>query len=175
MDLAFRLATAADIPALHQLVESAYRGESAKRGWTHEADLLGGQRIDPAMLAAQVADPAQVILVAEAAGALLGCVALVRQPDHAYLGMLTVAPNQQGRGLGDAILRAAEAQARALWQAPRIDMRVISQRAELVAWYVRRGYADSGRCEPFPYGDTRFGEPKRADLQFVVLSKALGA
>ena len=38
-------ATIEDVKALNNLVNSAYRGESSKKGWTYEADLLGGIRI----------------------------------------------------------------------------------------------------------------------------------
>ena len=52
-------------------------------------------------------------------------------------------------------------------------MTVIAQRAELIAWYERRGYARTGEARPFPYGDPRFGEPRRDDLSFLVLEKPL--
>lgn len=164
-----RPATSADIPALHALIERAYRGDSARGGWTHEADLLDGQRTDPAALAEMLADPAQVILVTGAP--LAGCVALRRLADRAYLGMLTVAPQGQAHGLGRTLLEAAEALARC-WSAARIEMTVIRQRAELIAWYERRGYALTGETRPFPADDPRFGRPRQA-LAFVVLEKRL--
>ena len=68
-------ATPADVSALHALVESAYRGDSARRGWSHEADLLDGQRTDQAALAAMVADPAQHLLVFRDNDRLRACVA----------------------------------------------------------------------------------------------------
>jgi GNAT superfamily N-acetyltransferase len=166
----FRLATAADVPALHALVERAYRGEAARSGWTHEADLLDGQRTDRQALAAMLADPAQAMLVA--GEPIHGCVALTRLEDRAYLGMLTVAPEGQAQGLGRALLAAAESHARD-WALARIEMTVIRQRTELIAWYQRRGYALTGEMRPFPMEEPRFGLPKRADLAFVVLEKAL--
>ncbi len=173
-----RPATPNDIPALHALVEAGYRGDSAKQGWTHEADLLGGQRTDAAALAEMIADPDQTILLAEADdGALLGCVLIADEGPRdgrrvAYLGMLTVSPTLQNGGLGRQLIAAAESYART-FGAHVMEMTVIKQRRELIDWYIRRGYADTGREEPFPLDDERFGLPKTRDLVFVVLAKPL--
>jgi N-acetylglutamate synthase-like GNAT family acetyltransferase len=157
-----------DLPALHALIESAYRGDSARRGWSHEADLLDGQRTDLAALEAMLADPARHLLVLRDHDELRACVALTDKSDGlAYLGMLTVDPERQSSGLGKLILAAAE------FAATRIEMTVIEQRGELIAWYERRGYAQTGERRPFPAHDPRFGLPKRADLIFVVLEKRL--
>lgn len=170
----FRIAGPADVPALHALIESAFRGESARQGWTHEADLLGGQRTDAAALDAIVADEAQVLLLAEEDGALHGCVLIADKPEgRAYLGMLTVRPDLQSAGLGGKLVDEAERLARDVIGARTMEMTVIRQRAELIAWYVRRGYVDTGREEPFPLDDPRFGLPKTRELVFVVLAKPL--
>ena len=162
-----------DLPTLHALVESAYRGASARRGWSHEADLLEGQRTDMAALTAMLDDPAQHLLVFRDNDRLRACVALTdKGAGLAYLGMLTVDPHQQAAGLGRLILAAAEDHA-AAFGAGRVEMTVIAQRAELIAWYQRRGYALTGEQRPFPHGDPRFGLPRRDDLVFVVLDKAL--
>ena len=162
-----------DLPALHALVESAYRGESARRGWSHEADLLEGQRTDMAALTAMLDDPKQHLLVFRDNDRLRACVALTDKGDGlAYLGMLTVDPAQQAAGLGRLVLAAAEDHA-AAFGARRVEMTVIAQRAELIAWYERRGYVLTGERRPFPNGDPRFGLPKRDDLIFVVLEKTL--
>lgn len=169
-----RVAEAGDVPALLALVESGFRGDSAKRGWTHEADLLGGQRTDAAALGAMIADPQQTMLLLEEGDALLGCVSVAdKGAGRAYLGMLTVSPDLQGAGLGRKLVDGAEAYARDVLGAAVMEMTVIKQRAELVAWYLRHGYADTGREEPFPLDDPRFGLPKTRDLVFVVLAKAL--
>ncbi|OYW22066.1 MAG: GNAT family N-acetyltransferase [Sphingomonas sp. 12-62-6] len=170
-----RPAVAGDIAALHALIESAYRGDTARRGWTHEADLLDGQRIDPAGLADILVDPNQHLLVAEGAdGALLGCVEIA---DHgeglAYLGLLSVAPQGQAKGLGRQLIAAAEAFARDQLGATRMEMTVIRQRTELIAYYERRGYRLTGEERPFPYGDERFGLPRTDVLGFVVLARSL--
>jgi len=166
-------ATSDDLPALHALVESAYRGESARRGWSHEADLLEGQRTDLAALEATLADTEQHLLVFRDNEVLRACVALTTKGDGlAYLGMLTVDPKRQGAGLGRLILAAAEEHA-AAFGASRVEMTVIAQRSELIAWYERRGYALTGEQRPFPHGDPRFGLPRRDDLIFAVMEKTL--
>ncbi|WP_313472450.1 GNAT family N-acetyltransferase [Brevundimonas sp.] len=170
----FRPAAPDDVPALHRLVESAYRGDSAKAGWTHEADLLGGQRTDEAELLDILADVRRVILLAEVDGVLIGCVQVADQSEGlAYLGLLTVDPTRQAGGLGRLLIDAAEAEARNRFAATRMEMTVIRQRVELIAWYERRGYALTGETRPFPLDDERFGLPQTRDLEFVVLEKAL--
>jgi len=168
-----------DIPALHALVESAYRGDSARQGWTHEADLLDGQRTDAEMLGAIIDDPNQQILVAVEesldGAAIIGCVQIARK-DHgkAYLGLLSVSPALQARGLGKQLITAAEDAAAADFGAQVMEMTVIRRRSELVAYYQRRGYSPTGEERPFPVGDVRFGLPKTSDLTFVVLAKNIG-
>ncbi|HZQ56509.1 MAG TPA: GNAT family N-acetyltransferase [Acidimicrobiales bacterium] len=172
--VAFRRAAADDIPALHALVQSAYRGDASREGWTTEADLLGGQRTDPDALRAIIDGDGSRILVAEEHGVIVGCCQLERRSGGtAYLGMLAVAPGLQARGVGRAVVGEGERIARTEWGAERMQMTVIKQRSELIAWYQRLGYAPTGETAPFPYGDERFGVPKVADLEFVVLAKPL--
>ena len=170
----FREARAEDVPAVVALVESAYRGESSRRGWTTEADLLDGQRTDPAGITAVLDDPASVLLLAEVDGRLRGCCELRSVGTSAYFGTFAVDPAQQGAGLGGRLLAEADAQAVRRWGARALEMTVIAQRADLLAWYERRGFHRTGERRPFPYGDERFGRPRRDDLEFVVLRRATG-
>src|SRR5262245_31502287 len=172
-NLKTRPATAADARALVALVNSADRGESSKAGWTTEADLLGGQRVDVEGLTAAIATPGNVILVHEQNHEPIACVHLARTDEDCYLGMLTVRPTAQGSGLGAQLLEAAERWAVDHWSSRSIHMTVIVQRDELIAWYERHGYRRTGESKPFPYGDERFGLPKRGDLAFEVLCKEL--
>jgi ribosomal protein S18 acetylase RimI-like enzyme len=169
-------ATASDLPAIADLVNSAYRGETSRQGWTTEADYLGGQRTDAQTLAGDLADqPAAVLLTLRDTpdGPLLGSVWLEPAEDGVwYLGMLTVRPDIQARQLGRGLLEGAEAFAAGLG-ARRIRMTVVNIRDTLIAWYQRRGYALTGETRPFPYEDRRFGEPLRDDLAFLVLERAL--
>lgn len=172
MSLSFRSATDTDIDALLDLVESAYRGDSSRKGWTTEADLLDGQRTDRDGLRATIDKDGSVIVLAERDGELLGCANLERQGNAAYFGMFAVRPGRQGQGIGDAILRECERLARD-WGLGSVRMTVIWTRTELIAWYQRRGYAATGERAPFPYGDIRFGLPRRQDLWFEVYAKSL--
>lgn len=189
--LSWRLATPSDAAAVVALVNGAYRGESGRRGWTTEADLLGGQRLDHEMVLEMIeADAGResggVLLAdfAESSGAgqesasLVGCVHIKRlQPDSraAYFGMLTTDVDRQKLGIGDFLLKKAEEFAAKELGAERMEMQVISLRRELIAWYERRGYVRTGKTSPFPYGQLRFGEPLRPDLEFIWMSKALPA
>ena len=173
-ELVFRSATKDDIACLLPFVHAAYRGDIARKGWTHEADLLDGQRIDAEALSAMIDDPDHVILIAEQQGELVGCVQVNGKGNGlAYLGMLSVDPERQGGGIGRRLIAAAEAEARSTFMATRMEMTVIVQRTELIAWYARCGYQPTGETRPFPATDPRFGLPRRDDLAFVVLARDL--
>lgn len=173
-ELVVRTAAKDDVARLQPFVHSAYRGDTARRGWTHEADLLDGQRIDAEALSAMIDDPAHVVLMAERQGELVGCVQVNGKGDGlAYLGMLSVDPDRQGCGIGRQLIAAAEAEARSAFKATRMEMTVIVQRAELIDWYIRCGYQPTGETRPFPATDPRFGLPRRDDLAFVVLARSL--
>jgi ribosomal protein S18 acetylase RimI-like enzyme len=171
--LTFRDATAADVPAVVALVESAYRGDSSRTGWTTEADLLQGQRTDPEGVRAVVEAPGSRLLLAEHDGELVACCQLEHRGDRGYFGMFAVRPGRQGGGLGKVVLAAAEREAQQVWGVTSMEMTVISVRDELIAFYERRGYRRTGELSPFPYGDERFGLPQRDDLAFEKLVKRL--
>jgi ribosomal protein S18 acetylase RimI-like enzyme len=164
--VAITTASPAEAPELKALLEAAYRGDSARQGWNHEADILDDERIAPGELEAMLADPAVTILLARDDDALFGCVAVTRKGDAlAYLGMLCVLPTLQSAGLGRRLLDAAEDHARAFGIAA-MEMTVIDSRAALIAWYERRGYAFTGERRPFPV----LRDPP---ITFVVLEKRL--
>ncbi|MBT2456711.1 GNAT family N-acetyltransferase [Streptomyces sp. ISL-86] len=171
--LSFRNAVEADIPELVELVESAYRGDASRTGWTTEADYLEGQRTDADGVRQVISTPDSVLLVVERAGELIACCQLEHRGDHAYFGMFAVRPGLQGGGLGKEILAEAERRARTTWDAKEMRMTVVNVREELIAYYVRRGYRRTGELSPFPYGDERFGVPLRDDLAFELLVKSL--
>jgi ribosomal protein S18 acetylase RimI-like enzyme len=189
----FRPATLDDVPQIVRLVQSAYRGPASRAGWTTEADLLDGQRVDAAMATAAVTAPDGVVLLARDGGSdggagggsgggpgggaggvgLVACCQLERRNGYAYFGMFAVDPQRQGGGVGRAVLAAAERYAADRWGAGELRMAVIVQRGDLIAWYERRGYARTGELSPFPYGDERFGIPRRGDLRLATLAKKL--
>ncbi|MEW2292295.1 GNAT family N-acetyltransferase [Streptomyces sp. NPDC006743] len=169
----FRDATDADVDTLVALIESAYRGDASRAGWTTEADILHGQRTDPEGVLAVIKTPDSRLLAVEREGRVVACCQLEHRGDHAYFGMFAVSPALQGAGLGKVIIAEAERQARATWGVTEMHMTVISVREDLIAWYERRGYRRTGRMSPFPYGDERFGVPQRDDLEFELLVKPL--
>ncbi|MGC0415499.1 GNAT family N-acetyltransferase [Embleya sp. AB8] len=174
VSVSFRQAESADIPALVELIESAYRGEESRRGWTTEAELLAGRRTDAEAVAEVVDGADSVMWIAERDGVLLGCCQLARHADDVvYFGMFAIRPVRQGGGLGRLLLAEAERVAVRRWGAERMRMTVIRQRAELIAWYERRGFTRTGVRSPFPYGNERFGKPLREDLEFEELTKDL--
>lgn len=170
---ALRAATPADVPALIALVTRCYRGESSRVGWTTEADLLDGERIDPAVLHADIVRADSRVLIVERDATPIACAHICRDGDAGYFGMFAVAPELQHSGLGSKILAECERIVADEWQLPALRMTVIEQRLELISWYQRRGYHTTGEFKPFPYGDPRFGLPKRNDLRFAVLEKRL--
>ncbi|KRG68000.1 GNAT family N-acetyltransferase [Pseudoxanthomonas dokdonensis] len=180
-DLTFRTATLDDIPALIELVTSSYRGDASRQGWTTEADLLDGQRIDADGLAHDIQRPDSLILLGcagdgqDPAGAqqILACAHLAIEDGAGYFGMFSVRPGQQGNGIGKQMMIEAERIVARQWQLPSVRMTVIDVRDELIAFYQRRGYVRTGIKKPFPYGDERYGIPRRDDLRFEVLEKDL--
>ncbi len=172
-ELHFRAATPADLDAIVALVTSAYRGDSSRAGWTTEADFLGGNRIDAEVLRADIERPGSRVLLAERDGALLACAHVSEDDGAGYFGMFSVVPGLQGGGIGKQVLAECERIARDDWRLPAMRMTVIDIRDELIAFYERRGYRRTGILKPFPYGDERFGLPRRDDLRFEVLEKAL--
>ncbi|MGW4566234.1 GNAT family N-acetyltransferase [Streptomyces sp. NPDC004561] len=171
--LTFRDAIDADVDALVALIESAYRGDASRAGWTTEADILEGRRTDPEGVLQVIKSPDSRLLTVERDGRIVACCQLEHRDDHAYFGMFAVSPVLQGAGLGKIVIAEAEDRARAAWGATEMHMTVISVRNDLIAWYERRGYRRTGRMTPFPYGDERFGIPQRDDLQFELLVKKL--
>jgi ribosomal protein S18 acetylase RimI-like enzyme len=164
-------ATVEDAAAINKLVNSAYRGDSSRKGWTTEADLLDGSRITEDLVIEIINSNHSVILKCEEPEKLLGCVELRKNNDRLYLGMLTVDPEQQGSGIGRKLVKAAEETA--IEQGcNRVYMSVISIRHELIDWYKRLGFTDTGERKPFSMPDKRWGIPKK-ELEFIYLEKKL--
>lgn len=171
--LTFREATLADVPVLVPLIESAYRGDSSRTGWTTEADLLEGQRTDPDGVAEVITGPKSALLMAWRDDDLVACCHVAEEDGAGYFGMFAVVPGMQGGGIGRDTLAEAERFVRVEWGLGEMRMKVINAREDLIAWYVRRGYTRTGELTPFPYGDERFGVPLRDDLAFELLVKPL--
>ncbi|CAL8096894.1 unnamed protein product [Orchesella dallaii] len=159
-----------DIPKIVTLVQNCYRGDSARKGWTHEADLLDGTRLTPRLLKDDMSKSGAVVLkYIDDNGEVIGCVYTEKQNDKMYTGMLCVSPHIQASGLGKKLMNAVDNLAREQ-NCCAIKMHVISRRTELVEWYERRGFRKTGDTAPFPTGDDDFGKPK-IPLEFVVMQK----
>ena len=164
-------AVAEDIASLNTLINSAYRGEFSKKGWTTEAHLLEGSRTTEVELLDIIQDTSHTILKYSDNGKIIGCVLLKVKANELYLGMLTVSPDLQNSGIGKKLLRQAEVFAVEM-QLPKIVMTVITVREELIAWYKRNGYVDTGAREPFPVSDV-FNPTTKEPLEFMVLEKII--
>ena len=162
---------AEDIVSLNTLINSAYRGEFSKKGWTTEAHLLEGSRTTEVELLDIIQDASHTILKYSNNGKIIGCVLLKVKANELYLGMLTVSPDLQNSGIGKKLLRQAEVFAVEM-QLPKIVMTVITVREELIAWYKRNGYVDTGAREPFPVSDV-FNPITKEPLEFMVLEKII--
>lgn len=165
-------ASTQDIPELSALINSAYRGEASKKGWTTEADLLKGDlRTDIPTLTALLSNPKAVILkYILTDGTIAGCVFLEQRERGLYLGMLTVSPEMQAGGIGKQLLAAAESYAIEKG-CKSIFMNVITLRSELINWYEKNGYIQTAERVPLP-DNPKFGIPTQP-LEFVIMEKMI--
>jgi len=166
------IAGTADISAITRLLNMAYRGESSKLGWTTEAHLIAGDtRTDERNVGELMQQPGSIFLkYTNPEKAVTGCVNLQQQADKIYLGMLSVKPEMQGKGIGKYLLQAADEYAKQL-KSKAIYMSVISLRTELINWYTRHGYADTGERKPFAE-DGLTGKHLQV-LEFMIMEKPI--
>lgn len=169
--MSISLAGVSDIQEIEKLVNSAYRGDSSRKGWTTEADLLGGIRIDEEALKELMQSQNSEIYIHKQDSRITGCVNLILKREVIYLGMLTVDPMLQNSGIGKQILQYVEGLAKKR-SFKEIEMTVISKRTELIAWYERHGFKKTEEKRPFPMNNPKFGLPK-TDLEFIVLRKLI--
>lgn len=172
-EMTARLANASDVAAICALINSAYRGEESKRGWSSEADLVGAGRMDEPTLAERMATGDNVFLLMEGDDELLASLQLEKHDGYAYLALVSVRPTQQATGLGRRMLSEAEEWVAREWKLKRMRISVVRQRTELVQWYERRGYRLTGEVWPFDINDHRYGIPKVDGLEFCALEKDL--
>ena len=172
-DLVFRFATDDDVPALHALIERAYRGEEALKSWTSEASLLSAPRTSQPELREMMANTDRRLVIAERDGHLIGCALIERRGENGYFGMLTIDPTLQTVGLGTALLRRIEADVQQLWGCTAMTLRVVSLRSEMIAWYERRGYSLTGNHDAFPFD--LHPASGRTDFDFVEMKRSFSA
>jgi len=167
-----RLATTDHINALVDLLNSAYRGDASKKGWTTEAHLIAGNtRTRREDIEQIMQEPGSIFLVYSNDQSIIeACVNLRKNNGKVYLGMLSVSPLLQGAGIGKILLQAAEEYTMLIY-CDTIFMTVISARTELIAWYKRHGYLDTGERKPF-IEDEVSGKHLQP-LEFMVMEKSL--
>lgn len=170
-DLVFSFATVPDVPRVAALIELAYRGSVAAKGWTNETDILEGPRSSPSEVERLVRDPRSRFLMASEDGQLAACCLLQQYGEGAYFGMFAVDPERQQQGLGKVMVAQSEEAVKVLWRAKFLRLTVISLRDALIAWYERRGFKLTGEREPFPFDDAPGA--LRTDFDLVVLQKPL--
>lgn len=171
-NLTFRLAKTADTPKIVALVNSAYRGESSRAGWTTEAELLDGVRTHDEEIASLMNTPRSLILIGLMGEEIIASMHLQLVSDAAFLGMFAVKPTGQAAGVGKAMMAEAEAVVKREWSARKMLMDVISVRAELIAFYERRGYVLTGKLNVFPVSKDLW-TPKEQDLVLARMEKNL--
>lgn len=162
-----------DIPAITSLLNRSYRGDSSRTGWTTEADLLGGRRIDETGLLQLFHDPDSLIFIARSDETILAAIHAHHEADTVHFGLFAVEPALQTKGIGKALLAYAESEAHTRWEIQTAVMEVISHRRELIAYYERRGYRQTGETIPFPESD--LWEKKVEQLALIVMSKNLAS
>lgn len=153
--LRFRVATGADVEALVGVVNVAFRVELS---------FLDGERVNRETVREFMRTGK--FLLAEDAGELVGCVYVEARKDRGYVGLLSVIPQRQGGGLGRKLMDAAENYFREAGCAG-VDLRVISQRTPLPAFYRHLGYMETGTA-PFAAG-----VPAKVPGHYILMSKSL--
>ena len=170
--LSFIKAKPEDASLITALVNSAYRGDSSRAGWTSEADLFNGPRTDENEIRDLINSHESMFLLCIQATEIIGSVLLRRTGTTAYLGMLVISPRLQGAGIGSRLMAASESAARNAWGIKKMSMTVIGCRHELIAFYERRGYRRTGQIEPLPLGG--LSVPRIGNLELEVLEKEFG-
>lgn len=166
-------ANSQDIPALNALVNSAYRGEESKKGWTTEASILDGIRINEETLVGYF-ERAEVSILKcmNESGEICGTVYLELNAPKLYLGMFAVSPTLQGKGIGKLLMQKAEEFAIANY-CDHVAITVISSRSELIEWYIRHCYKATGDSIAFENLETPFGDPKTENIRLIRMEKSL--
>ncbi len=166
------LASQKNLPAIEQLLNKAYRGPQSTKGWTTEAHLIAGDiRTNQTDLLLHFNAPNSVFLLyINATNQIAGCVNLQLIDNKLYLGMFAVSPLLQGDGIGKHLLIAAEEYA-GFVNCKSIYMTVISVRTELINWYKRNGYEETGQVVPFE--ENAHSGKHLQKLEFMYLEKQL--
>jgi ribosomal protein S18 acetylase RimI-like enzyme len=168
----YRIATASDVSELVSLINKSYRPNSAEAGWTHESELIEGERINPQQLAELLEREGSTVLLGLSRAEIVACVNVNEEAGASYIAMLTVKPSYQNLGLGKEMLQLAEEYAENQYDSSEVNLFVISERRELFDFYLRRGYEPTQVSSDYP-ANAGVGNPKISGLKLVLLTKQL--
>ena len=153
--LTIRLALTQDVPALARLINAAF---------VVEQPFIEGERIDPEGVRAYMKKGN--FLLAEDPAGIAGCVYVELRGERGDLGLLGVDPARQGTGLGRKLMDAAENYFRAAGCSA-VDLRIISPRTPLPAFYGHLGYTQTGTARFAP------DVPVKVPCHYILMSKSL--
>ncbi|MES2502261.1 MAG: GNAT family N-acetyltransferase [Pseudomonadota bacterium] len=174
--LHFHKAELVDAQDIAALINSAYRGESSRAGWTTEADILDGLRTTTQEVASIIKREDAFVLVGVLRDQIVATICCEKQDAYgrniAHLGMIAVKPTLQNKGHGATMIQAAEAMTAREWRVVGFHMAVITLREELIAFYERLGYVRSGEFKNFPENSALW-QPKVAGLTLEYLVKII--
>ena len=174
--LHFHKAELVDAQDIAALINSAYRGETSRAGWTTEADILDGLRTTTKEVASIIKREDAFILVGVLRDQIVATICCEKQNAHgrniAHLGMIAVKPTLQSKGHGTTMIQAAEAMTAREWRVVGFHMAVITVREELISFYERLGYAHTGEFKNFPENATLW-QPKVDGLTLEYLVKII--
>lgn len=172
--LNFFKAELVDAEPVAKLINSAYRGETSRKGWTTEADILDGLRTTTAEVGKMINRDDAFILIGVVNDEIVATISCERQviafKHTVHFGMIAVKPSLQNKGHGKDMINAAETMTKREWRVAGFHMTVISLRQEVIEFYERLGYARTGEFEEFPENPTLW-QPKVDGLNLQVLAK----
>jgi ribosomal protein S18 acetylase RimI-like enzyme len=174
-----RLAERQDAAALARIINLAYR---TTRSWTHEVHLVKGDRLSEAGVEAIILAGEDQLFVCQdedrEAGRIVGCICAEWGLNHrdtglgqdaVMLGLFAVDPDVQSQGIGTKLMRHAMAHAHERWHCTTAVMWVIRQREDILKWYRRLGFQETGETKDFVFPELQL----RDDIAFLVLAKKL--
>ena len=173
--LKFRFAQSADITKLVDLINSAYRQQHGN-SWTSEAEIVTGQRINASQLEHALSQDHFQLWIALQDEQIVACIGLTFNLYDVEIGTFCITPHFQNQGIGKQVLDFAENYVR---QKIRLEhqhlndfvMWVLSARTELIAYYERRGYVQTGSVDDYPL-NADVGRPM-IDLHLIEMRKAI--
>ena len=172
--LNFYKAELVDAETVAKLINSAYRGETSRKGWTTEADILDGLRTTTAEVGKIIKRKDAFMLIGVYRDEIIATICCEWQElagqDTVHFGMIAVKPSLQNKGYGKKMIQAAEAMTLREWRVVGFHMAVISIRHELIAFYERLGYIKTGEFKDFPE-NSGLWQPKVEGLNLQYLAK----